>query len=143
LAVPLNGELAALSSALEGSVKVPVLTGVPLKTTQPSYFHPSGKVGRVKPATAGGFELSRNQTPLASFVSSKSVGVAKIYFPQEVEKSPTILVEVTFAELPEKSPANNFVGAGVAAAIPVSPAGSIESTNFVAVCKIAFYMVKD
>ena len=105
---------------------------MPSNTTHPSYCQPAESVGKSKPATVGSLELSKNQTPLDSFVSSESVGVAKIYFPQELLKSPTIPVEVTFAELPEKSPAKIFVAAGAKASAPVSPAGSLFVVEVVA-----------
>ncbi len=74
------------------SVIVPVVTGVPSITAYPSYTHPSGNVGKLKPVAGIPEERSKNQIPLVSFVMVPSVGVARIYFPFADEKSPTIAV---------------------------------------------------
>ena len=96
------------SSTASTDVNLPEVTGVPLVTTHPSYFQPSGNVGKLKPTAGAPDDKSKNQTPLFSSLSAPFVGVANIYFPFAVEK---LFVKAapcpieSCPELPEKSPA--------------------------------------
>ena len=65
-------------SAPMAELKVPVLTGTPLITTQPSYTQADGRAGKVKPVMGLPDELSRNHTPLYSSSMLSLVGVAKM-----------------------------------------------------------------
>jgi len=129
--VPLYG---AASSSSSKAKKVPVDTGWPLMTTQPSYFHPVDSLGNFNPAP-GPFPwlLSKNHMPLYFSDSLPvPVGVAIIYLPSIFWKSPPTVLVPKEAVFPENWPAKIFVAAGVGS---VSGTGSMDSTNVVAFSK--------
>ena len=122
---PLEPLYGAARSGAARSVNRPVVTGVPLITTHLSYTHPAGKVGKSKPCLGPPEDLSKNQMPLFSFVSSSSVGVARMYVPDALAKSSPRAALCPTLRLAERSvtlPDRYLVSAGT---VSLSPNGSI------------------
>lgn len=129
---PLYG---AAASDPDTEVNVPVVTGVPSMTAQPSYAHPDGSAGSDRPASGVPELLSKNHTPLASLSAMSSVGVARMYDPEaEVRSVPSAALcdTVSGALSVLKSPAKICTALGAGS---LSGLGSIVRMNAVALSR--------